>query len=116
MNRTFSLIALGALFALATPAFAAGDAAAGKQKSQPCTACHGPEGNPTDPQYPKLAGQYRDYIEQALKEYKSGKRKNAIMAGFTTTLSDQDIADLSTYFSSLPGQLSDLDHHVQGRD
>lgn len=114
MNRTFSLIAFGALIALAGPALAAGDPAAGKQKAMPCAACHGAEGNPTDPQYPKLAGQYRDYLEQSLKEYKSGKRKNPIMAGFATPLSTQDIADLSAYFASLPGQLGDLDAPLHG--
>lgn len=111
MNRTFSLIAFGALAALSNIA----SAATVEDRVKPCAACHGPAGNPTDPQYPKIAGQYRDYLEQALKEYKSGKRKNPIMAGFATPLSDQDIKDFAAYFAGLPSDLADLDHHVQGR-
>lgn len=100
-----ALLALG----LAMPAFAAGDVEAGKQKSLPCAACHGADGNAdVDPQYPRLAGQYADYLAQSLHEYRSGERKDPIMAGFASTLSDQDIEDLAAYYSSLPGHLVDL--------
>jgi len=109
MTRTLAaFLALG----LASLAHAEGDAGNGKQKSQPCAACHGPDGNKTiDPQYPRIAGQYADYIAKALHEYKSGARKNAIMAGFATTLSDQDIEDLSAYFAAQDGELKDLSHY-----
>ena len=105
-------LALGALLlsavALAAPS---GDIERGKQKSQPCGACHGADGNKTlDGQYPRLAGQYSDYLVHTLKDYRSGARKNAIMAGFAKTLSDQDIADLAVYFQSLDGDLEDLSH------
>ena len=60
----------------------AGDPQAGKQKSAPCQACHGADGNGTGPQFPRLAGQYQDYLLQALMEYKDGERKNPIMAPF----------------------------------
>ena len=97
---------------LASLAHAEGNADNGKQKSQPCGACHGPDGNKTiDAQYPRLAGQYADYLAKALREYKSGARKNAIMAGFATTLSDQDIEDLSAYFAAQEGELKDLSHY-----
>lgn len=90
---------------------AAPDADAGKTKAQPCAACHGPTGNESvDPTYPRLAGQYADYLEKALRDYKTGARKNAIMAGFATTLSDQDIADLAAFFASQKGDLEDLSH------
>ena len=97
-------------------ASAKGDAEAGKTKAAPCAACHGPDGNAgIDPQYPRLAGQYRDYIVQALHEYKKGDRKNPIMAGFAATLSDADIQDLAQYFSTLPGgKLTDLHGHIEG--
>ncbi|HVF35104.1 MAG TPA: cytochrome c [Candidatus Saccharimonadia bacterium] len=107
---------LGTLFwaaslALAPAAHAAGDADAGKTKAQACAACHGPTGNESvDPTYPRIAGQYADYLEKALRDYKSGARKNAIMAGFATTLSEDDIADLSAYYAEQPGQLEDLSH------
>ncbi|MDR6935095.1 MULTISPECIES: cytochrome c [unclassified Luteibacter] len=115
MTRGFSLIAIGALLALtATQTFAAGDPARGKTKIATCVACHGTDGNSVDPQYPRLAGQYADYLAQALHEYKDGRRGNAIMKGFAATLSDQDIDDVSAYFSSMPSKLSGLEGHVQG--
>ena len=88
-----------------------GDAEAGKTKSQPCQACHGADGNGTqDPQYPKIGGQYADYLAKALHDYKSGKRNNPIMAGFAATLSEEDIDDLAAWFTSQPGPLTDLSH------
>jgi cytochrome c553 len=78
-----------------------GDAAAGKKKSTPCQACHGPEGVSPSPDFPNLAGQYPDYIEAALRHYKAGKRKNPIMAEQVKALSDKDIRDLAAYYSSL---------------
>lgn len=117
MIRGFTLISLGALLALtAAPTFASGDIAKGKTKIATCVACHGQDGNAVDPQYPRLAGQYADYLAQALHEYKDGRRDNAIMKGFAATLSDQDIDDVSAYFSSLPTKLDGLEHHVQGSD
>jgi cytochrome c553 len=105
-----------ALLLVSGMASAKGDAEAGKTKAAPCAACHGPDGNAgIDPQYPRLAGQYRDYIVQALHEYKKGDRKNPIMAGFAATLSDADIDDLAVYYSTLPdGKLTDLHGHIEG--
>lgn len=115
MTRGFTLIAVAALLALTTTAVsAAGDPARGKTKVATCVACHGQDGNAVDPQYPRLAGQYSDYLSQSLHEYKDGRRSNAIMKGFAATLSDQDIEDVSAYFSSLPTKLSGLEGHVQG--
>ncbi|HET7843530.1 MAG TPA: cytochrome c [Xanthomonadales bacterium] len=110
--KSILVLALGALFLSATATAApAGDVERGKQKSQPCAACHGADGNKTlDGQYPRIAGQYADYLAHSLKDYRSGARKNAIMAGFAKTLSDQDIADLALYFQSLDGDLEDLSH------
>ena len=82
--------------------------------SKPCAACHAADGNGTAAQYPRLAGQYHDYLAQALREYKTGERKNAIMAGFVTTLSEADIDALSRYYSAMPAKLDDLAHHEQG--
>lgn len=113
--RIFAPLALAMLVA-STPAFAKGDAEAGKAKAAPCQACHAQDGNAgIDPQYPRLAGQYADYLARALHEYKDGGRKNPIMAGFAGTLSDQDIEDLAAYFSTLEGgKLTDLHGHVGG--
>ena len=104
MNR--ALVAILAL-AFAGAAQAAGNAEAGKTKAaQVCAACHGPEGNkPTAPENPILAGQHQDYLAKALKDYKSGKRNNAIMKGFAASLSNQDIADLAAWFASQKSNL-----------
>lgn len=87
-----------------------GDVTLGKAKvEQVCVACHGVDGIGIDPTYPKLAGQYADYLMQALKDYRSGARTNAIMAGFAATLTDEDIANVSAYYSTLENnRLTDL--------
>jgi cytochrome c553 len=109
---TLRLLAASALLALAAPAFAAGpvgNIAAGQEKSKTCASCHGPTGNESlDDTYPKLAGQHPEYLVRALQEYKSGKRKNAIMAGFSGGLSDEDINDLAAFYGSQSGDLHDL--------
>ena len=76
---------------------------AGKAKSTTCAACHGPDGNSTVTSFPRLAGQHRDYLLQALHEYKIGVRKNPIMGGQVQALSDTDMQDLATYFSEQKG-------------
>jgi cytochrome c553 len=78
----------------------AGDPAAGKEKSKVCAACHGENGISQAPDFPKLAGQYNDYLVRALKDYQSGSRKNPIMAGQVANLKPADIADLAAYYSS----------------
>ena len=103
--RTLAVIAASA--ALSTAALAA-DVEAGKKKVQEvCAACHGIDGaTPTTPDYPKLAGQYPDYLAKALRDYKSGLRKNPIMAGMAAGLTDKDIADVSQYFYVQPSNLA----------
>ena len=93
--------ALPALLALA-PALAFAEAPA---KVAVCAACHGADGKAVLPIYPNLAGQYANYIEHALKEYRSGERKNPIMGAQSSALTDADIRELAEYFSSLPGPL-----------
>lgn len=83
-----------------------GNATAGKAKSAACAACHGVDGNNAIPLYPRLAGQYEDYLHKVLTDYQSGGRKNAIMQGMAAPLSAQDIADLSAYFASQPKGLT----------
>ena len=80
---------------------------------QACIDCHGAEGNaPIDPTYPKLGGQYGDYIAHSLVAYREGKRENALMAGQAAELTDQQIADLGAYFGTRDGNLRDL-HGLQ---
>lgn len=116
MKRYIAPLLTTFVFSAGAATAATPDLEAGKAKAIVCQACHGADGNAgTDPQYPRLAGQYRDYLARALHEYKKGERKNPIMAGFVATLSDQDIENLAAYFASLPGsKLGDLHGHVQG--
>ena len=86
---------------------AKGNAAAGQEKSRVCAACHGTTGKSMDPTFPNLAGQYASYLAQALSDYRSGARTNPVMAGLTSNLSNQDIADLAAWFASQEG-LQDL--------
>lgn len=106
INRII-LVALALVFT--TTVRAEGNPAAGAEKSKPCQACHGVDGNGVgNPMYPILAGQYPDYLAQALKNYRSGERVNVIMQGMAGALSDEDIADLTAYFGSQPSKLTDL--------
>lgn len=112
--RGLSVVA-GAALLLASPfgLAAKGNVEDGAKKSVTCHACHGASGNGGDTkdlQYPKIGGQYRDYLEYALKSYKDGSRGNLIMKGFAETLSAQDIADLAAYYASQPAELDDLSH------
>jgi cytochrome c553 len=115
-SRTIIASLLAATLALTfgTASAANGNAAAGATKAAACEACHGKDGNGIAPNFPALAGQYQDYLEQALHEYKSGERSNAIMVGMAAPLSEQDIKDITAYFSSLPSKLSDLHGKIQG--
>ena len=101
MNQII-LTATCLLLAASTPAFA-GDPAAGQKKSQTCAACHGPDGNSPAPDFPKIAGQHYDYLLKALKDYKSGARKNPLMAPMVANLSQRDIEDLAAFYSSQKG-------------
>ena len=107
MNKLLPIaVTAFALAGLAEASSVKGNAVAGKQKAEACASCHGADGNKTlDNSYPKLAGQYPDYLLKALKEYKSGKRSNAVMAGQVQNLSEADMANLAVYFGSLPGQM-----------
>lgn len=87
-----------------------GDAKAGEGKAAVCAACHGGDGNPTDKQYPKIAGQNEAYMVRQLEAFKSGQRQNPIMLGFASTLSTQDMHDIGAFFAgkqSLPGVADD---------
>jgi cytochrome c553 len=111
MNRKTILLALALSIPLVAFAAPKADIEAGKSKSVVCQACHGVDGNGIgDPQYPLLAGQYADYLEKALRDYRSGDRANPIMAGFASTLSDEDIVNLAAYFASQETHLIDLQH------
>ena len=98
------LIIVAAVAALgAAAAAAAADTNAGKAKAtEVCAACHGGDGNSASADFPKIGGQHGDYLAKALRDYKSGQRKNAIMAGFAQGLSKQDVENVAAYYGSQP--------------
>lgn len=83
------------------PAFAGGDAAAGKAKAITCAGCHGLEGISTNPMWPSLAGQRAQYLAKQLRDFRDGKRHNPVMSPMAQGLSDQDIENLAAYYSGL---------------
>jgi cytochrome c553 len=65
-----------------------------------CLACHGVDGNSGAPVNPKLAQQHPEYLVKQLQEFKSGKRNNAVMKGFASTLSDDDMRNIAYWATS----------------
>jgi cytochrome c553 len=104
MKMRILVVASAALVAVAAQA---ADVAKGEQLAQAqCAACHGKDFfSGVDPSYPKLAGQYPDYLEKALRDYQTGARKNPIMAGLAKPLTRADIQNVAAYLSRLPGPL-----------
>ena len=80
--------------------FKDGDAARGTVKAAVCSACHGPNGNSTSPDWPRLAGQCAVYIVEQLRLFRAGVRDNPVMKPLASTLSDQDIDDLAVYYEA----------------
>jgi cytochrome c553 len=94
------ILALAAAVLATAPAFAA------PEKVQVCAGCHGADGKSTNPAlYPNLAGQYFNYLEHTLKDYRAGVRKDAVMGAQAAALTDADIHELAEYFSLQPGPL-----------
>ncbi len=115
--KLFATSLLAALLVLpAMSSFAAGEAApaaaapakiakpdlvkGGATYAAVCAACHGADGNSGTPAYPKLSQQHPEYLVKQLQEFKSGKRKNAIMQGFAATLSEDDMKNVSYWATS----------------
>lgn len=94
------VVLIAATVAVSPLATHAGDAAAGKAKTAVCMGCHGPDGNSTNPIWPKLAGQHAAYLAKALKDFKSGARKNPSMNAMVAQLTDADIENIAAYYAS----------------
>jgi cytochrome c553 len=77
------------------------DIAAGKAKASMCSTCHGPLGLSQLPNAPHLAGQPAIYTSEQLKQYRDGRRSNAVMAVLAKPLTDKDIEDLSAWYESI---------------
>lgn len=101
--KSCSITLILALFCLPALVLAAGDPAAGKGKAGTCVACHSEDGNSVNPIWPKLAGQYENYLVKQLKDLRAGQqgpRYDPVMSPMAANLSDQDIADLAAYYAS----------------
>jgi cytochrome c553 len=99
--KNYLLVTMSLLISMAfAPAQAGGDPEAGKAKSAVCAACHGPDGNSVNPEWPKLGGQHAGYIIQQLLYFSDGERDNATMKGMAANLSDEDRMDLAAYYAS----------------
>lgn len=94
------LVSVSLVLGLAANGLQAADVAAGKAKSATCMACHGPDGNSPNPIWPKLAEQHPAYLKKQLQDFKSGNRKNDMMAPMAAPLTDEDMDNLAAYFSS----------------
>ncbi len=100
MKKLISLVVLMAFAGAAGSVAAAGNVAAGKNKSGMCAGCHGVDGNSAAPNFPKLAGQDAQYTAKQLADFKSGARKDPTMAGMAAGLSKKDMDDLGAYYAS----------------
>ena len=78
------------------------DPKSGRHLAAACAACHGSDGMSVDNSIPNIGGQHYVYLVQQLADFKSGARVSPLMAEFARPLSDQQIADLSAYYSSMP--------------
>jgi cytochrome c553 len=81
-------------------ALAEGSVEAGQQKSAVCMACHGPDGNSLNPEWPNLAGQHASFIVAQLQAFKSGERQNPLMSPMAVGLTEQDMLDLAAFYAA----------------
>jgi len=100
IQKLFLSLATSVIICISTASYAQGDRSAGSEKARHCQVCHGVGGRSTNETYPILAGQHSKYIEKQLRAFKTGTRKDPIMNGMASKLSEQDIEDVAAYFSS----------------
>lgn len=111
MKLLASMLTAAALAAPVFTAFAAGEAPKAAKPdlvkgealyTAVCAACHGADGNSAIAANPKLSAQHPEYLVKQLHEFKSGKRNNAIMKGFASALSDDDMKNIAYWVASKP--------------
>lgn len=100
MKNTLLLALSLSLIGLTNAIAAEGNVASGKEKTASCAGCHGEDGNSPADTFPKLAGQHASYIVKQLVAFKSGERKDAMMAALASSLSEQDMQDAAAFYSS----------------
>jgi cytochrome c553 len=102
MKRLWIFAATISALIVSISALPASSIEAGATKAVTCQACHGANGNSTNPEWPSLAGLGADYIADQLKNFKDGKRVSPVMMPMAATLTPDDMLDLGLYFDSLP--------------
>lgn len=100
MKNTLLLALSLSLIGLTNAIAAEGNVASGKEKTASCAGCHGEDGNSPADTFPKLAGQHASYIVKQLVAFKSGERKDAMMAALASSLSEQDMQDAAAFYAS----------------
>ena len=120
MKLAVSLVAiLAATSAYANPSSVKGDPKAAESiVTKVCVACHAADGNSPTAANPKIAGLNAEYIYKQLTEFKSGTRKNPVMAGIVKDLNNQDFKNLAAYFSAQrpkPGTSKDMELALIGQ-
>ena len=92
---------------LALPAHAADRDAGKAQAMRACAVCHGPVGISITPNTPHLAGQPALYLSEQLRHYRSGQRRHEVMAVIARPLTDEQIDNLSEWFSAIRIEVSE---------
>jgi cytochrome c553 len=100
MKKVTSVVIASVLLGMSGTALA-GDAEAGKTKAASCAGCHGATGVSSNPMWPNLAGQKEGYLVKQMKAFRDGTREDPMMTPMAKPLSDADIDNLASYFSSL---------------
>jgi cytochrome c553 len=93
-------VAMAAAACSAYAQLTAAQMAAVREKAQPCAACHGPDGNSQNPDYPILAGQTWRYIYVQLKDFQEGRRSDPQMSPMAMGLSRDDMIALGNFFAA----------------
>jgi cytochrome c553 len=107
MNKLIACLMIG--LGWMSFAHAGADAAAGQEKAAVCGGCHGVDGNSLISSFPKLAGQNERYLVKQMIDIRDGARDVPQMAGLVTGLSDQDFADIASYYSAQTGSVGAAD-------
>jgi cytochrome c553 len=107
MKISFSIVAVAAFSLLMFQEASAdglvdGSYDAGKTKAIRCGACHGPDGNSVNPQWPSIAGQHAPYIVRQLQAFQNGERTNILMSSQAMSLTEQDMKDIAVFFAAQP--------------
>jgi cytochrome c553 len=100
MRKLFAVAAMAAALGIHSAAQAAGSVSAGEEKSVVCAACHGPDGNSFNPEWPSLAGQHSSYLVVQLESFQDGRRFDELMTPMAVGLSEQDILDLAAFYEA----------------